>query len=167
MTKMLVHDVGVHGHALPKNPEAEPMEGIAAEAGEGTSTPHLVGLPSLVAAAVQASEAQAAEKEWSKLKAQAAEKEVSKGKTQAAAGGTPTIVAKTTQKRSASEVRGPPKNRASKMVTVESGRPASPPQTTSKSQPEDEGVEVVDSRTNSDLSTMKVNRIDLAVVDRA
>ncbi|CAM6128013.1 unnamed protein product [Calypogeia fissa] len=167
MTKTLVREVGVHGHALPKNPEAEPMEGIAAEAGEGTSTPHLVGLPSLVAVVVQASEAQTAGKEGSKGKAQAAEKEVSKGKTQAAAGGTPTVVAKTTQKRSASEVRGPPKNRSSKTMTVESGRPASPPQTMARSQPEDDGMEVVDSRTNSDLSTMRVNRMDLAVVDRA
>ncbi|CAM6082638.1 unnamed protein product [Calypogeia fissa] len=55
MTKTLVRDVGVHNHAPPKNPEAEPMEVIATKADEGTSTPHLVGLPSLVAAAVQAS----------------------------------------------------------------------------------------------------------------
>ncbi|CAM6086196.1 unnamed protein product [Calypogeia fissa] len=155
MTKILVRDVGVHNHAPPKNPEAEPMEVIATEAGEGTSTPHLVGLPSLVAVAIQASEAQVAEKE------------VSKGKAQATVAGTPTVVVKTTQKRSVSEVRGPLKNRPSKTVIVESGRPASPPQTTAKSRQEDEDVEVVDSRTDSDLSTMKVNRIDLAVVDRA
>ncbi|CAM6102379.1 unnamed protein product [Calypogeia fissa] len=155
MTKALVRDVGVFNHMGPKNPAAEPMDVIAAKAGEGTSRPHLVGLPSLVAAAVQASEAQSAEKG------------VSQGAAQVTSVGTPTGVAKTTQKRSAPETRGPPRNKPSKNMTVEGGRPASPPQTSARPQEEDEDVEVVNSETDSDLSTMKINYIDPAVVARA
>ncbi|CAM6090559.1 unnamed protein product [Calypogeia fissa] len=84
MTKALVRDVGVLNHMGPKNPAAEPMDVIAAEAGEGTSRPHLVGLPSLVAATIQASEAQSAEKG------------VLQGAAQVTSARTPTGVAKTT-----------------------------------------------------------------------
>ncbi|CAM6094050.1 unnamed protein product [Calypogeia fissa] len=115
MTKALVRDVGVLNHMGPKNPAAELMDVIAAKAGEGTSRPHLVGLPSLVAVVVRASEAQSAKKGGLQ------------GAAPVTSAGTPTGVAKTTQKRSAPETRWPPRSKPLKNVTIEGGRPASPP----------------------------------------